>query len=217
MTLLPWIATCGLATAGLLIADRRGSRAGRWVAKPLASLSFVGLAAAGGAAGSAYGRAILAALALCVLGDVLLIPERAGPTFLAGLVSFLLGHLAFAGAFLLLGPDWTWTAGTAAALVVPVGLVLRWLLPHLRGPMRVAVPAYVAVITAMVALATGAGWAEASWLLPTGAALFFLSDLSVARDRFVRPGWVNRSWGLPLYYAAQILLALSVAAYRSKG
>jgi hypothetical protein len=39
-----------------------------------------------------------------------------------------------------------------------------------------------------------------------------LSDLSVARDRFVAPGFVNRAWGLPTYFAAQLLLAASVAA-----
>jgi uncharacterized membrane protein YhhN len=43
-----------------------------------------------------------------------------------------------------------------------------------------------------------------------GAALFFASDLLVARDRFVRPGLANRLVGLPLYYAAQVLLALAV-------
>jgi len=40
-----------------------------------------------------------------------------------------------------------------------------------------------------------------------GAVLFWLSDLAVARDRFVRPGFVNPLVGLPLYYAAQLLLA----------
>jgi hypothetical protein len=43
-----------------------------------------------------------------------------------------------------------------------------------------------------------------------GALLFYLSDLLVARDRFVRPGIVNRVVGLPLYYAAQLLLASAV-------
>jgi len=43
-----------------------------------------------------------------------------------------------------------------------------------------------------------------------GAVLFFLSDLLVARDRFVAPGFGNRLLGLPLYYAAQLLLASAV-------
>ena len=43
-----------------------------------------------------------------------------------------------------------------------------------------------------------------------GALAFYLSDLSVARDRFVRPAFVNRAWGLPLYYGAQFVLAATV-------
>jgi hypothetical protein len=44
-----------------------------------------------------------------------------------------------------------------------------------------------------------------------GALAFAASDVSVARDRFVRPEFVNRAWGLPLYYAAQLLLATTPA------
>jgi len=217
MAPLPWILACALATVGLILADRRGSLAGRWATKPLASAAFVGLALACGASGSVYGLVVLVALLLCLAGDLLLIPDRTGPSFLAGLACFLLGHLAFGVAFLQLGPDWTWTGAALLVLAGPALLVLRWLWPRLRGPMRVAVPAYVVCIAAMVSLAVGAGWAERRWELPVGAVLFFVSDLSVARDRFVAPGWVNRLWGLPLYYAATSLLALSVLAYRSNG
>jgi len=38
-------------------------------------------------------------------------------------------------------------------------------------------------------------------------ALFYVSDLSVARDRFVARAFVNRARGLPAYYAAQVLMA----------
>ncbi len=44
-----------------------------------------------------------------------------------------------------------------------------------------------------------------------GAVSFYVSDLSVARDRFLAPGFSNRIWGLPLYYGGQPLLAWSVA------
>jgi uncharacterized membrane protein YhhN len=71
--------------------------------------------------------------------------------------------------------------------------------------------AYITVITAMVALAAGSVWLRASWTLAAGAVGFYLSDLSVARDRFVAPAFVNRAWGLPLYYAAQLLLGASTA------
>jgi hypothetical protein len=42
--------------------------------------------------------------------------------------------------------------------------------------------------------------------------LFWLSDLCVARERFVTQGFVNRAIGLPLYYGAVLVLALASAA-----
>ena len=38
----------------------------------------------------------------------------------------------------------------------------------------------------------------------------FLSDLAVARQRFLRTGFVDRLWGLPLYYGAQLVFASTV-------
>jgi len=49
------------------------------------------------------------------------------------------------------------------------------------------------------------------WAIALGAAMFALSDVSVARDRFVAKAFVNRAWGLPLYFAAQLILASTVA------
>ena len=44
---------------------------------------------------------------------------------------------------------------------------------------------------------------------PEGDLAFYLSDLGVARQRFVSPGLINRFVGLPLYYGAQLLFAFS--------
>ena len=53
----------------------------------------------------------------------------------------------------------------------------------------------------------------AAWLIATGATLFYLSDITVALDRFVTgPRFVNRAIGLPLYYGGQFLLAYSIGA-----
>ena len=51
--------------------------------------------------------------------------------------------------------------------------------------------------------------ANANWLA-SGAVLFFVSDLAVARDKFVGASFVNRAWGLPAYYAGQLLIAWSL-------
>jgi len=64
----------------------------------------------------------------------------------------------------------------------------------------------------MMAMAVATYAAHGSLVLMLGGLLFVLSDLAVARDRFVAPGFINRAWGLPTYFAAQLLLAASVAA-----
>jgi uncharacterized membrane protein YhhN len=64
--------------------------------------------------------------------------------------------------------------------------------------MRVPVVAYALTISAMVVLAVGTQREHPTPALLTGAVLFFLSDLTVARDRFVHPGCPNRLIGLPL-------------------
>ena len=56
-----------------------------------------------------------------------------------------------------------------------------------------------AIITAMVAMAMGTTVATGDARVAIGAVMFFVSDLSVARDKFVAPGFGNRAWGLPLY------------------
>ena len=76
----------------------------------------------------------------------------------------------------------------------------------MRGP----VVAYVAVISLMVVCAAGPVGAGAGPLLLAGALAFFVSDLAVARERFVARGFSNRAWGLPLYYGATLLLASTV-------
>lgn len=208
--MLPWMVFTAAALAGLLAAEFRGSRWGLYACKPLASLGFVGLAVAADATGSGYGRAVLAALVLSWIGDVLLMFSRSS-LFLAGLGAFLLAHVGFGAAFLLRGQAPGWTAGALAVLVLPALAVSRWLRPHLPPEMRVPVHAYIAVITGMLALATGTVADGSPGILLAGALAFYLSDLSVARDRFVRESFANKLWGLPLYYAAQLCLAASVA------
>ena len=57
----------------------------------------------------------------------------------------------------------------------------------------------------------GAFGAGAGAPLLAGALGFFVSDLAVARERFVAKSFSNKLWGLPLYYAAQLVLAGTVS------
>jgi uncharacterized membrane protein YhhN len=193
---------------GLVVADARGSRL-RVVAKPAASMCFLAAAVAVGALDSAYGAWVFVALVLSAIGDVALLGS-ATPAFLLGLGSFLLGHVAYTVGFAVRGLDVGWVFAAAALLAVPLMVVLRWLLPHAES-MRGPVIAYAAVISAMVTAAAGTFGFDVDARILIGALAFYVSDLAVARDRFVAPGPTNRLWGLPLYYAAQFLLAWSAA------
>lgn len=178
------------------------------IAKMIASTAFLGVAWTSGAFSSGPGIAIFVGLVLSWWGDLFLI-FRAKPVFLAGLISFFAGHVAYIVAFALAGLSLL-HVGAGAAVVVLLGIpVLMWLIPQLTD-MHVPVYAYMAVISVMVMLATGAWGATGNGLLPLGAFLFYVSDILVARDRFVAPGPVNRYIGLPLYYGGQLVLAWAV-------
>jgi len=195
------------AVAALLAADYRGWRPGIWFAKPLASSVFVAAALAHGALSSRYGVLVLAGLALSWLGDVLLISADTR-LFRAGIAAFALAHVAYVAAFAARAFEPARAALAAVPVAVAVVLAARWLRPHLPADMAVPVNAYMAIISAMVVAAAGASGADARIL--AGALLFYVSDLSVARERFVAPSPWNSLVGLPLYYGAQLVLAATV-------
>lgn len=200
---------------GTLVGENAGSKALLRACKPVASAGFLVAAWAAGAFETAYGTTIFVGLALSALGDVFLMWREPTP-FKAGIAAFLLGHVAYVVAFVGAGVDAAWMAAAAIGGVLAAAVVMRWLWPHIQpsadreGPdMRGPVVAYVVVITSMVAAAFGTrGAGHDPWWV-VGAVGFYLSDLAVARDRFVHTSFFNRLWGFPLYYAAQLVLALS--------
>ena len=161
-----------------------------------------------------YFYILLIGLIFCLGGDVFLaLPQQR--MFLFGLVSFLLGHVCYVICFFYVADLNPWTWGGGAIGLTISGLVFFWLRPHL-GSMRVPVIAYIMVITAMVigaltVLGDTRLPAIGRFLVIFGAVSFYISDLFVARDRFLKTEFTNRLFGLPLYYAGQFLLAFSVA------
>lgn len=194
--------------AALLAAEYRASRAGVWLAKPAAATCFVAAALAWGALDSEYGSIVLAGLVLSLCGDVLLIPHERARVFQAGVAAFGLGHVAYLAAFALRFESFPRAALAAVIATLVLARVLPWLRPHLPAEMNALVRAYMVVISAMLVFAAGASPSDPRIFV--GAALFYASDLAVARDRFVAPGFANRAWGLPLYFAAQLVIASTV-------
>jgi uncharacterized membrane protein YhhN len=204
-----WILLTAAATAALIVADRSANKRAIRLFKPIASAGFIGLAWSSSPLDNPYGTAILVGLAFSFVGDVCLLSARAR-WFLAGLVAFALAHIAYVVAFTRFDPSWPRVLLHAAVLAIPAVMIHRWVMPHVERAMRVPVQAYMLIITIMLATAGAAVLAGATPLVIVGATLFYISDLAVARDRFVAPGFDNRLWGLPTYYAAQLVLASTV-------
>jgi uncharacterized membrane protein YhhN len=217
--MIPMTLLCAFAVAVLVLGEYLDNDRIRFTAKPLASLAFVLVgvfALMDNTSIEEFEIATLIGLVLGALGDMALMSEHG---FLAGLGSFLLGHLAYVVAVGTYLPPRTWlaAAGPYAALPAIVGLAaLAYLWPKL-GKLRVPVIFYVVVIIAMVISAIALVRSDIldmhrnrRELFAAGAVLFFISDLSVARDKFVAPGFANRVWGLPVYYGAQVLIAWSL-------
>lgn len=203
------LAIAAVAVAGTLASEARMPRA-EWLFKPLASACFIALAVSAGAADSHYGRLLLIGLMLCMAGDVALI-ARSDKAFIAGLSSFLLGHLLYAAAFLQLPLNLGAMLLGLPPVIALAAFSLRWLWPHLPGGMQLPVLAYIGVICTMLLMA-GSTWGSGPGLIVLlGAWGFALSDLAVARNQFIVPAMSNRLWGIPLYFGSQLLLAWSPA------
>lgn len=184
------------------------------VAKLIASTAFIALAVHAGALQSAFGKLILVGLGFSWCGDMLLIGSGEA-FFLAGLVAFLLAHVAYVSAFVAHGYRRSWVVAAAIPITFIAIAVWGWLEPYTAADLSIPVRAYIAVISLMVIFAVGTKGAAASWLIVTGAVLFFLSDLSVAALRIVQTDLATYVVGLPFYYAGQVCLALSVSQSRS--
>ena len=205
--------TLAVSTAALVVAEHIQQNWLRTLSKCVAVASFLAAALSADLhVGPAAGQAVMAALVLSAVGDILLL-GRSEKSLLAGLAAFLLAHLGYLGAFWLLGISLTGLL-VASLPVAVFGLwVHRWLAPH-TGDLARPVLAYIVVICAMVAAAAGVAWQRpdlGGQLLFGAAIVFLLSDLCVAYDRFIAPGpWV-RTVGLPLYFGAQWLFVLAAS------
>lgn len=212
---ITWWILEAVAVASLLVAERRGFRQAIILSKMTASSIFLGYAVALGAFDTGTGSLLFLGLALCWLGDALLLPPGQTFWFQMGIGSFLLGHVAYAATFLGLGLHFPTLIVAAAIISSASWITLGWLRPKVPADFSVAVTSYVVVIGTMVVCSLGAFAAGAPCAVAIGAMLFATSDLSVARERFASQSFVNSAWGLPAYFAAQMILAGSIPAMTS--
>ena len=189
-----------------LAAERINNQVGRWGGKMAASTVFVLFAVYLDALESVHGQALMVALLCSWVGDLLLLPGKSR-WFLYGLVSFLLAHIAFALCFIQRGIDTGQLLLPGAGVGLLVLVISYWLLPHVEKEMKLPVLGYMAAIVVMVILAFATHHHLPNAAIPVAACLFLVSDLFVARDRFVKKEAWNRIIGTPLYFGAQMIFA----------
>lgn len=203
-------------------ADGHGARGPtRWTLafKAAASSTFLGLSLASTPAHDGYGLAVRVAFVASFLGDIALVGSSRRHVA-AGMGLFFLAHVAFAAGFYAvlterhtLGEALPALIGCTVPTLIGSGLTVRWSWAGM-GPLRPAGAVYGVAVAATgglaLALAVLAPRAPGAVVVGLGGLLFFVSDIAVARQRFVKEAWINRALGLPAYYGGQLLLATSV-------
>jgi uncharacterized membrane protein YhhN len=165
-------------------ADGPRSRAVERVAKPVVLLALLAVAVAwpaGTGDDAAVRPWLVAALVASLAGDVLLLPPG---RFVAGLVAFLLAHLAYLVAFAQLPGSVPWLVVGVVLAGVLVGTVGRVLVGAARRVgLAAPVAVYLVAICGMAIAATRTGLPAAI----ISAWLFVASDAMLAWGRFKAP------------------------------
>jgi uncharacterized membrane protein YhhN len=157
-----------------------------------------------------------AGLVFSLAGDVFLMLPR--EQFIAGLGSFLLAHLAYMAGFNTTLPAFNLASLSLLALVaLTVTQVYRRIANGLEasGEQKLKLPvlAYTSVIglmtfSALLTLIRPAWEALPAFVVSAGALLFFISDLSLAWNKFVAPLPLGRLRVRITYHLGQALITL---------
>ena len=155
----------------------------RRIAKPATLVFLIGVAVTLTPVDPTIRTWMVIGLVLSLAGDVfLMLPER---WFVAGLGSFLLGHIAYIVGLQLAPRSWGWTAVGLVVVLIAIATVGRRVVQGVRAgeqrDMVVPVIAYLVVISTMVVSAFGTA---APWAI-LGASLFYVSDATLAWNRFL--------------------------------
>lgn len=202
----------GLVIA-LLIAELKERRWGQIIFKVCAATGFLVLAVCFGAVESQYGRFVLGGLIACAVGDVFLLSRNRPSFFRFGMLAFACGHVFYIfAANEILRPDLSYQQTSLTILFgIGLGAVTFWKLKRsLPRDMIWPVGIYTLIISVMLIRSFQTDMIGAHVLIVPAALLFSISDIFVARDRFVSPSPKNAWIITPFYFGAQALFALSV-------
>lgn len=214
---LGWAAV-GLAVvagAAHLLAEGAGETLWALTAKPVPVLLLLAWVLSAGSSPLKWPLAL--GLALSAVGDVVI--QRPGG-FLAGLVFFLLAHLAYTTGFWRSRP--AWHLSRAVPFLIFAGLMGAWILPGANG-LAIPVSIYVLAISCMMWRASALVGAPnlapfAGRVALAGALLFAASDSLIAIHRFVAPlSWASVPIMLTYWLGQAGIAAAAVVAGGAKG
>ena len=159
-----------------------------------------------------FARWIAAGIVLSAVGDVALLWDS-NRAFIAGLAAFLLAHIAYVIAFLGVAV-WSPHVAVVAAIVTASSLLLLRATWKGAAGMHAATIAYAVVISAMVvtAWATIGGPVAMAPAAAVGAVLFYISDSSLALNRFRAPIPHIAMLAIGVYWLGQLGIAIAASA-----
>ena len=136
--------------------------------------------------------------------------------FIASLLAFLVAHLALITAFIYHGLNRKGIFVSLGIFVIASALIFRWLYQFIPDSDKIFVFSYMIVITAMVIMALGTRPSGSQIIISLGAIFFYVSDIFVAKWKFVDQSSINAFFCYPIYYTSCLLFAFSILAYRNK-
>ena len=174
--------------------------------KPLATLALFGVV---GWPKTRFAWVVYAGILLSLVGDVALLSD-ADMAFIIGLSGFLLAHVSYIVANFMVA-RWGRQIPVVAVIVIAASAVTLSLARSPTFAIRVATLVYGATITTMVvsASATLGGRLGLAPLAAVGAVLFYISDTSLALNRFHRPIPHVAYLALGVYWLGQLGIALA--------
>ncbi len=206
----PWLiaAVIGVVLSGALaIAGiERGPRVLTLIFKPLATLLLLVVV---GWPTTTFARLVDVGILLSLVGDVALLSdsERA---FMVGLVGFLAAHVIYIVANLSVAAFTLIPVVVTLVVLAATTVLLRYVRPTAIA-LRIATIVYGAAISTMVITASATIGGPLGWsgFAAVGAGLFYISDSSLALDRFHRKIPHVAYLALGVYWLGQLGIALA--------
>jgi alkenylglycerophosphocholine hydrolase len=176
------------------------------VFKPLTTILLFAVV---GLPSSRFAGFVTAGIVFSLIGDVALLSD-AKPAFIAGLAGFLLAHVAYISGSLTVGTYHPRLLVIGPLVLAATALLLKTVWPG-AGAARIPVLIYglalsTMVITAWSTLGSALTWAP---FAAAGSVLFYISDSSLALNRFHQPIPHVSFLSMGVYWLGQLGIALA--------